>query len=397
MKRIILLIIAIVLIGNIPASAQKMRIAVIDLKPNNVPQTVSAAASNLIRADLVDTKMFIVVERDQMNQIFNEQSLQMTGCTDNACVVQIGKLLSANKILVGEISQIGKTVIITVRIVDVEKGVAEFSATERAKSMDNIDEAVNNLVKRLIDTIGGKRITDFAGVLEAPENISASDDDYTNKVIVKWSGVKQADKYYVFKAKSSKDKFELVYSTEGTSFEDKDLKPGETYYYKVRSGLYSRFSEFSNTVSGSTLNPVTQTYVRGIIPGLGQIYSGNDTKGKIFLSGFVLSTGFLGYSIYDYKKKKDEYNSVKPYSPPNEFNSKYDAYKKAANIAIFSVTLWAVIYVANWVDLLNFNEPRYSGDSGKQTGGYIDFKIFNGNEMNGKFERKVMLSVNYNF
>jgi hypothetical protein len=47
--------------------------------------------------------------------------------------VEIGKLLSANKVLVGEVNQLDKTTIITVRIVDVSKGVAEFQQVRKLK------------------------------------------------------------------------------------------------------------------------------------------------------------------------------------------------------------------------------------------------------------------------
>lgn len=137
----------------LPLSAERMQIAVLDLQPKDVSKIMTGAITDIIRAEMVKTGLFVVVERGQMNEILKEQSLQMTGCTDSSCAVQIGKLLSAKKILVGEVNKIGSSFMITVRIVDVEKGVSEFAATETAKSEDVLDQAGAKITQKLADNI----------------------------------------------------------------------------------------------------------------------------------------------------------------------------------------------------------------------------------------------------
>ncbi|MCU0845845.1 MAG: hypothetical protein MUC76_13070, partial [Spirochaetes bacterium] len=134
----------------------KMQVAVLDLQPKGVSKIVAGCVGDMLRADLVDVGVFTVVERGQMNEILKEQGFQMTGCTDSACAVQVGKLLSANKILVGEVTRLGKSIVITVRIVDVEKGVADFAAKEAAADEDALEEASRKLSKKLIERISGK-------------------------------------------------------------------------------------------------------------------------------------------------------------------------------------------------------------------------------------------------
>src|SRR5208337_4437438 len=88
-----------------PVKTEKMRLAVMDLTAKGKMSKVTAAAiSDLLRSDIVDTGRFVVVERSQMESIFKEQGLQMTGCTDSSCAVEIGKLVSANKIILGEVN-----------------------------------------------------------------------------------------------------------------------------------------------------------------------------------------------------------------------------------------------------------------------------------------------------
>ena len=145
MKRIVLFIIVIMLISYIPSRAEKMFVAVLDLEPKGVSKILAGAVTDVIRSEMVKTGLYTIIERTRMNEILKEQEFQASGCTDQTCAVQIGKLLSAKKVLLGEINKIGKTFMITVRIVDVEKGTSEFAANEKAESEDKLDVAAKNI------------------------------------------------------------------------------------------------------------------------------------------------------------------------------------------------------------------------------------------------------------
>ncbi len=134
-------------------SADKMTIAVMDIRPNGISNTAAKAASDVIRSEFVNVANFLIVERGAMNEILKEQGLQMSGCTDQSCAVKIGKLLSAQKIVVGEMNIINSTVLFTLRIIDVEKGVSEFSAREKAPSMEEMDIAAVKIARKLTQRI----------------------------------------------------------------------------------------------------------------------------------------------------------------------------------------------------------------------------------------------------
>ncbi len=250
--------------------AEKMTVAVLDLEAKGVTTIVSGAITEMIRSDIVDAGVFRVVERGQMNQILKEQGFQASGCTDQACAVQVGKLLSANKILVGEVTQVGKNILITVRIVDVEKGIAEYSAKEMAVSEELLEEA-----SRKISTILAERISN-----DSSSNI----DTYT------------------------------------------------------KSGYY----------------------LRSIIPGWGQIYTGNTLRGYTFLGAFTVSTAFLVWAITDYSQKKKAYDDLEYGEPKVEFDSKWNSYRKASTLSLIAVGVWGAIYIASWIDVLFFIKPNFS-------------------------------------
>ncbi len=160
LKIIIIVILTIITIpyqASLFAENKKMRIAIMDFSPKGITIKDARTISELIRNDMINTGEYIVVERDQMNRILYEQGFQMTGCTDDSCAVQAGKLLSANKILVGSLIKLDEKIIITGRIVDVEKGTADFSEKAATESRSDLDATAERFVKRLTDRMLGKK------------------------------------------------------------------------------------------------------------------------------------------------------------------------------------------------------------------------------------------------
>ena len=83
---------------------------------------------------MINTGQYTVIERSEMGKILREQGFAMTGCTEVSCAVQAGKLLSARKMLVGTVMKLDQSIIINGRIIDVEKGTAEFAQKEIART-----------------------------------------------------------------------------------------------------------------------------------------------------------------------------------------------------------------------------------------------------------------------
>jgi TolB-like protein len=103
-------------------SDQKERIAVLDFKTINVSTEKSRIVSELIRTDLINTNKFVVIERSQVDMIFKEHGFASTGVTDESSAVKIGKLLAAKNILIGTVMKVGDSIVVTCRVVDVERG-----------------------------------------------------------------------------------------------------------------------------------------------------------------------------------------------------------------------------------------------------------------------------------
>ncbi|TAL34432.1 MAG: hypothetical protein EPN93_11965 [Spirochaetes bacterium] len=136
-------------------AAEKMTVAILDLTPRGVPVIVAGAVSDIMRAELSNYGNFTVVERNQMKAILAEQSFQMTGCTDEGCAIQAGKLLSARRIIAGEVTALENSILITVRYIDVEKGASLLAEKGTGASIDVIDQTATDVAKRLAQRIVG--------------------------------------------------------------------------------------------------------------------------------------------------------------------------------------------------------------------------------------------------
>ena len=150
------ILLVIILIIAVLSAQEKMRIAVMDLQPTDVAPSMAAKISDLIRTELINTGKFTVIERGQMNSILQEQGFQQSGCTDESCAVEIGRMLAARKILVGTIMALGKTIVINGRIVDVETGEAEFGEQQAAANEESLLEACSMFGRKLAARLEGR-------------------------------------------------------------------------------------------------------------------------------------------------------------------------------------------------------------------------------------------------
>ena len=163
MKKYPIIILFICVIFTIPLySAEIVRIAVLDLKADGVPEKIARTVSKMLRTDLINMNKFIVLEKDQVDEILKDPGAELEECTEQTCAVKIGKILSVRKILVGEVGYLGRDFVITVRIVDIEKGVSEYAARDTMRSLDNIDKTITRLTNELSERIDIKSEEEFS-------------------------------------------------------------------------------------------------------------------------------------------------------------------------------------------------------------------------------------------
>jgi len=117
-----LIIISLIFISLFDTINAQIHIAVINFSGKNVSSVNADALTERLRSELFHTKKYIILERDKMDEILNEQGFQVSGCTTDKCIVEMGQLLNVDQVVVGSISQVGLTYSISARIISVETG-----------------------------------------------------------------------------------------------------------------------------------------------------------------------------------------------------------------------------------------------------------------------------------
>lgn len=125
-------------------------IAVANLEALGLPQDETLVLAENVRSSLVDTGYFQVISRADMDQLLKEQQfLRSDACDDTQCLVEMGKLLSAQKIVGGSAGKAGGVFSLTLRMVDVESGKIEFTAYEDIENPKDLLPAARDLGRRL--------------------------------------------------------------------------------------------------------------------------------------------------------------------------------------------------------------------------------------------------------
>ena len=98
----------------------------------------------------------------------------MTGTSD---AIEAGRLLSANKVLIGSVNKFGEDLLLTARVVDVEQGVTEHAEKAQLDSEEELIHEVNRISKKIVDEVAGRDIQEkspeeYKAPLENPSSLS---------------------------------------------------------------------------------------------------------------------------------------------------------------------------------------------------------------------------------
>lgn len=131
------------------AAPSGLNVAVAEFTSQPAERGDARMVSDWIRGQMVRTGTFTVVERDQMDQVLAEQAFQQTGCTSDECAVKLGRLLNAQRIVVGSYGKFLDEYIVNAGIANVETGQVIYADSIRGKTTDEVVSGLRELSVRL--------------------------------------------------------------------------------------------------------------------------------------------------------------------------------------------------------------------------------------------------------
>lgn len=87
----------------------RKRIAVIDFEDRSGwGHNIGSGLADMLVTELVKSKQFMVIEREELNRILEEQGLGMSGAVTPQSAAQVGKLLGVEMMVTGSVSEFGE-------------------------------------------------------------------------------------------------------------------------------------------------------------------------------------------------------------------------------------------------------------------------------------------------
>lgn len=156
-------------------------IAVMPLEAKGIEAKDADVMTDALVFRLQQGGMARVLERTQMNQILNEQGFQKSGvCDGSECAVEMGKLLSVDRIVMGSAGLVGRTYTVNLRMVKVETG--EIVASSMQSRAGTIDEALSDLIP-----ISAADITKTFRTEPPPDKVADNEDKKGSSAWIWWT------------------------------------------------------------------------------------------------------------------------------------------------------------------------------------------------------------------
>ena len=147
-------------------------------------------------------------------------------------------------------------------------------------------------------------------ISEAPQNITASNGVYTDRIRIAWDPVTNATSYIIFRCLTKKGNYKEIGRASKSYFFDNKVESKKKYYYSVKSVDTKGESDFSDVAEGFIIES-TQ-----IKPGIPQNLSGKSDKEASFLQWDKVENA-TGYYIYKWSYKKSDYIKIGDSTKPN--------------------------------------------------------------------------------
>jgi TolB-like protein len=308
---------------------KKISVAVNDFTAEGIEESSARIITDRIRAELINSGSFRIMERGEMDKILREQGFQQSGaCTDQSCLVEVGQLLGVEKIVAGTIGKLGTLFTISMRIVDVRSGeiLATVNQDCQCSIEDLLSTAVPSIAKNFTARMSGGTVAPSTESVKTTASLSVASVPSGAKVLLNDKVVGSAP------------------------FSDNGLKPGD-YSLKLDLDGYQPKVETITLASGKSLDlSYTLMPMSGSVKqakGAGKNHKGQTIR-KVTFGIIAVAAGLMGVRFE--RLVKSSYQEYKDLRVPFD-QDKYDvAWKKVQKNA----NMRNVSYIAAGISVVGF-------------------------------------------
>jgi len=152
------LLFLVVLVPLLPAQQaedERPIITVLDFTTESVSQSEMKTIISLLSSSLFQLNAFTVIDVSQRENILSEIEFSAGGCTDESCVPEIGRLLAAEMIVVGNLSKLGTRYVLSSKLLETRTGKTLGTADGIYTDLDAMVDDLLNFGGRLVQAVVG--------------------------------------------------------------------------------------------------------------------------------------------------------------------------------------------------------------------------------------------------
>ncbi|MBI5664010.1 MAG: hypothetical protein HZC49_02800 [Nitrospirae bacterium] len=141
---------------NIPSALQvgsRMRMSVLPFESKDQGSALDVLAYEHLIGDFVEQKRFSIIERTKLEQVLMEQKLTREKLTDPKNSIQVGRLMTADAILVASFNETGNSIEFIARVINTE--TSEVMEVKDVYSEDKSAASVKLLMNGLASKVAG--------------------------------------------------------------------------------------------------------------------------------------------------------------------------------------------------------------------------------------------------
>ncbi len=147
----------------------KTRLAVMSLQAAGVPDDYAAGVTETIATSADETGVFETVSPRQIQSLlaYEKRKEMLGGCVDDACYVQVAKLVKAPNLIGGTVSQVGEKLTLNLVLIDAAEGRALKRHQEETTDPSDLMDAARHGIIVLLQPVLNAR----SGYLKVAVNI----------------------------------------------------------------------------------------------------------------------------------------------------------------------------------------------------------------------------------
>jgi len=251
------------------AEQPKPILSILDLRTSGVSKADADVLLDYLSSHLVESGAYTIIDRSQRETVLKEIEFSQSDCTDEACQLRIGKLLSANRIVIGSVGKLDQIYLLTLKMIEVETGRLLKAVSGQYKSMGEMIGDGENLVRSLVGPAGR------GDTAEQPAEAAQ-------------------------KAPPAKEAQPIPDETRQSA----DAKKAASAEPPAKTAPVVRTAPVDPSLAALARARFMKGGYSFALPGLGQIANGNALRGLLYLGIEVGTYGYFGY-----KASRDELSS----------------------------------------------------------------------------------------